>query len=140
MGQIREVNVPDIGDFTDIEIIEVQVAAGDQVSAEDPLITLESDKAAMDVPAPANGTVVEVHVSVGDRVSEGSPIVRLEVADEAVDVGTPAPTDDMATKLTASAASAGTYDGSVDFETQLVVLGSGPGGYTAAFRAADLGL
>ena len=82
MGQLREVNVPDIGDFTDIEIIEVQVAVGDRVSAEDPLITLESDKAAMDVPAPADGTVVEVHVSLGDRVSEGSPIVKLEVADE----------------------------------------------------------
>jgi dihydrolipoamide dehydrogenase len=140
MGQLREVNVPDIGDFTDIEIIEVQVAVGDRVSAEDPLITLESDKAAMDVPAPADGTVVEVHVSLGDRVSEGSPIVKLEVADEAAEADAPAPDVKTEDKVAASSIPAGDYDGNVDMETQLVVLGSGPGGYTAAFRAADLGL
>ena len=140
MGQLREVNVPDIGDFTDIEIIEVQVAVGDRVSAEDPLITLESDKAAMDVPAPADGTVVEVHVSLGDRVSEGSPIVKLEVADEAAEADAPAPDVKTEDKVAASSILAGDYDGNVDMETQLVVLGSGPGGYTAAFRAADLGL
>jgi dihydrolipoamide dehydrogenase len=140
VAQLREVSVPDIGDFTEVEIIEVQVAAGDQVSAEDPLITLESDKAAMDVPSPADGTIVEVHVAPGDRVSEGSLIVKLEVADEAVEAEAPAPTADSADKPALSSIPAGDYDGPVDMQTQVVVLGSGPGGYTAAFRAADLGL
>ena len=82
----QEVLVPDIGDFTDVEIVEVMVAAGDEVSAEDSLITLETDKAAMDVPAPASGKILEMAVSTGDKVSEGSLILVLEAAgDEASD-------------------------------------------------------
>ena len=79
MAEIREVLVPDIGDFADVPVIEVLVSPGDSVAAEDPLVTLESDKATMDVPAPFGGTVAEIEVSVGDTVSEGSPILTLEV-------------------------------------------------------------
>ncbi|HHQ14527.1 MAG TPA: dihydrolipoyl dehydrogenase, partial [Chromatiales bacterium] len=144
MSDIIEVKVPDIGDFADVEIIEVQVSPGDTVAPEDPLITLESDKAAMEVPAPVGGRVAEVLVKVGDRVSEGSLIARLEV-DAAGDSQTEgAPADSSADKGAAAPASAPVpaagYDGKVDREADLLVLGAGPGGYTAAFRAADLGL
>ena len=79
MSQLLEVTVPDIGEFSEVEIIEVHVKAGDKLAAEDPLITLESDKAAMEVPSPAAGTVEEVSVALGDKVSEGSLILRLAV-------------------------------------------------------------
>ena len=145
MSRIIEVAVPDIGEFSGVEIIEVHVAAGSQVAAEDPLITLESDKAAMEVPSPAAGTVEDVAVTLGDKVSEGALILRLAVEDVAESGG------HADAKATAAAASvetpsepaiiaSGDYDGAVDFETELLVLGSGPGGYTAAFRAADLGI
>jgi len=140
MSQLREVSVPDIGDFTDVEIIEVHVSTGDAVSAEDPLITLETEKAAMEVPSPAAGMITEVNVMVGDKVSEGSPIVKLEVADDVAVPEAPAPAGDTVAMAAASNIPAGDYAGHVDIETQVVVLGSGPGGYTAAFRAADLGL
>ena len=77
MSEITKVTVPDIGDFNDVEIIEVLVAEGDSVEAEQPLITLESDKASMDVPSPAAGVVQALHVKLGDRVSEGSPVLDL---------------------------------------------------------------
>jgi pyruvate/2-oxoglutarate dehydrogenase complex dihydrolipoamide acyltransferase (E2) component len=86
-----EVKVPDIGDFGDVPVIEVFVRAGDTVGAEDPLVTLESDKATMDVPSPSAGVVKEVRVKLGDRVSEGSPIVLLEAAGVVADAA-PAPT------------------------------------------------
>ena len=145
MSQSLEVTVPDIGDFTDVEIIEIHVRVGDSVSVEDPLITLETEKAAMEVPSPAAGTIAAVHVSVGDKVSEGSPIVQLETAakepePEAPDSQAHAAEGDTQTEAVANAIPAGDYDGQVDLEMQVVVLGSGPGGYTAAFRAADLGL
>jgi len=79
----QEVKVPDIGDFDGVEIVEVMVAVGDEVSAEDSLITLETDKAAMDVPAPAAGKIVEMAVKLGDKVSEGSLILVLEAAEAA---------------------------------------------------------
>ena len=79
MAEIREVLVPDIGDFADVPVIEVLVSPGDTVAPEDPLVTLESAKATMDVPAPFGGTVAEIRVSVGDTVSEGSPILALQV-------------------------------------------------------------
>src|SRR3984893_4445299 len=79
MGEIAQVSVPDIGDFTDVPIIEIQVKPGDRVKAEDPLITLESDKASMEVPSPAAGTVTTVAVKLGDKVSEGTPILTLEI-------------------------------------------------------------
>ncbi len=152
MTDVVEVKVPDIGEFTDVEIIEVHVSAGDTVAAEDTLITLESDKAAMDVPSSAAGKVVEVAVAEGDTVSEGSLIVKLEAEaaasadDAAADTTADAPADSAATAAPESAAPAaaavpaGGYDGKVDVETGVLVLGAGPGGYTAAFRAADLGL
>jgi dihydrolipoamide dehydrogenase len=118
---VTEVRVPDIGDFADVPIIEILVAPGDTVAPEDPLVTLESDKATMDIPAPAAGTVGTLAVAVGDRVSEGHLILTLE----------PASGDGAAP---AAAPSEG------ERRVDVVVLGSGPGGYTAAFRAADLGL
>src|SRR3954452_12241847 len=117
-----DVKVPDIGDFTDVPVIEILVEVGQEVAEEDPLVTLESDKATMDVPAPQAGVVRELKVAIGDKVSEGSPIIVLEPA--ATDGGPPP--------------AASEPEGERD--AQVVVLGGGPGGYTAAFRAADLGL
>ncbi|HSK38581.1 MAG TPA: dihydrolipoyl dehydrogenase [Arenibaculum sp.] len=134
-----EIRIPDIGDFKDIPVIEIHVAAGTTVAAEDPLITLESDKATMEVPSPQAGTVHEVRIKTGDRVSQGDLILLLEAeGTDAVapkerireDVGTvPTPTP------TPQAASAEPGD----LHAEVLVLGAGPGGYTAAFRAADLG-
>jgi dihydrolipoamide dehydrogenase len=130
-----EVTVPDIGDFRDVPVIEVHVAPGDQVAAEDPLVTLESDKATMDVPAPAAGTVAAVRVGVGDPVSEGTIILELETGQRTV-VEAPAP----AAARAATAAPAPTRDGERgELHAEVLVLGAGPGGYSAAFRAADLG-
>jgi pyruvate dehydrogenase E2 component (dihydrolipoamide acetyltransferase) len=92
MGEIRDVLVPDIGDFADVPVIEVLVSPGDSVAPEDPLVTLESDKATMDVPAPFGGTVAEIRVSVGDTVSEGSPILTLEVGADGASAQAPAAT------------------------------------------------
>jgi dihydrolipoamide dehydrogenase len=125
-----EIRVPDIGDFTDVPVIEIHVAAGDAIAVEDPLVTLESDKATMDVPAPIAGTVTQLRVAIGDRVSEGSVLMTLETS---ADGASPAEASVQSEPPPPPAA-----DGSRDF--QVVVLGSGPGGYTAAFRAADLGL
>jgi dihydrolipoamide dehydrogenase len=135
--------VPDLGEFSDVEIIELHVSAGDTVAAEDPLITLESDKAAMEVPAPAAGRIAEVLVAVGDRVSTGTPIAKLEAATggaEAPDAPADEPASPQPQAAATAPAAAGDYAGSVDHRTGVLVLGSGPGGYTAAFRAADLGL
>jgi dihydrolipoamide dehydrogenase len=128
---VTEVRVPDIGDFTDVPVIEIHVSAGDEVAVEDPLVTLESDKATMDVPAPFAGVVKQLSVKIGDRVSEGSVLLTLETdgagpGDAAVTAEAPAPPPLSP-------------DGG-DHDAQLVVIGGGPGGYTAAFRAADLGL
>jgi dihydrolipoyl dehydrogenase len=142
-----EVKVPDIGDFKDIPIIEVFVKAGDVVAAEDSLISLESDKATMDVPAPAAGTVKEVRVKLGDKVSEGSLILLLETAGAAkaapaaaAPSATPPAPPKPAPAAAAPVPGAATYSGKADIECEMLVLGSGPGGYSAAFRAADLGL
>jgi dihydrolipoamide dehydrogenase len=139
MADLVEVKVPDIGDFSDVPIIEVLVSPGDPVAPEDPLITLESDKATMDVPAPQAGTVAELKVAVGDTVSEGTLILLLDASGVA---GEPvaAPGEDGSAPAPAPAATAPTSGGDVDVRAQVVVIGGGPGGYTAAFRAADLGL
>jgi dihydrolipoamide dehydrogenase len=138
-----EVRVPDIGDFDDVPVIEILVSVGDSVGVEDPLVTLESDKATMDVPAPFAGVVSELTVSVGDRVSEGSLLLKLEGSGDGAGPSEAAGEDAGAEAEVVHEPEpprtppAGT-DGERDF--QVVVLGSGPGGYTAAFRAADLGL
>jgi dihydrolipoamide dehydrogenase len=153
MSNIIEIKVPDIGDFKNIPVIEVLVKPGDSVKKEDPLVTLESDKATMDVPAPQGGVVKEVRIKKGDKVSEGSLILTLEAGDGAgaspaakvtaaasapqpaakapadVRPATPPP---AATPLTPYAGPKG------DLHAEVLVLGAGPGGYTAAFRAADL--
>jgi len=145
-----DVKVPDIGDFKDVPVIEVFVKPGDTVKAEDSLVTLESDKATMDVPAPAAGVVRELKVKVGDRVSEGSPILTLEAAAagaKAAPVSEPPPPAAAAAPRPAPAPAAGppvpgaaTYTGAADIECEMLVLGAGPGGYSAAFRSADLGM
>ncbi len=134
-----EVKVPDIGDFQDVPIIEVLVKPGDTIEPEDPLITLESDKATMEVPAPQAGTVVEIKVAVGDKVSEGTSILTLEPAEGA----SASPATEPAAAPTAPSAStraAATHSGGADITCEMMVLGAGPGGYSAAFRSADLGL
>jgi dihydrolipoamide dehydrogenase len=167
-----EMRLPDIGDFSDVPVIEVHVAPGDQIAAEDPVVTLESDKATMDVPATEGGVVTEVRVSVGDTVSEGDVILVFEPA--GAGAGAPAPAgDQQAAEAEAMAAGpdqagygspsgvfaapdegptqagAATPDSAPrpappsgrpsDTEAEVLVLGAGPGGYSAAFRAADLG-
>src|SRR4051794_3961342 len=140
-----EVKVPDIGDFDDVPVIEILVEPGQEVQAEDPLITLESDKANMDVPAPEAGTVGELLVKVGDKVSKGTPILTLKgpvpLETESPDGAKAAvSSEDKGTGPLGSGASEDKGTGPLGSGADVVVLGSGIGGYTAAFRAADLGL
>ncbi len=132
-----EIRVPDIGDFKDVPVIEVQVKPGDVVKAEDPLVTLESDKATLEVPAPQGGRIASLHIKVGDRVSQGSLIVSLEDAGGVTAATAPASAPPSAPAAPAPQAKAAT--GKADLHAEVLVLGAGPGGYTAAFRAADLG-
>jgi dihydrolipoamide dehydrogenase len=127
-----EVAVPDIGDFDAVPVIEVHVSAGDTVAVDDPLITLESDKATMDVPAPAAGTVVAVKVKVGDTVSMEHPILELRTSEAP-------PADEQAAAPAPSPVARPPVSERGDVHGEILVLGAGPGGYTAAFRAADLG-
>jgi len=142
---IQTINVPDIGDFHDIPVIEVLVKPGDEVVKEQALIVLESDKATMEVPSDVNGKVVSINIKIGDKVSLGTPILTVEVSDSAVSK----PQESAPVKAEASlvtpvvpvvAPVVGSFSGKVDHQCQLLVLGSGPGGYSAAFRGADLGL
>ncbi|MEL6478893.1 MAG: dihydrolipoyl dehydrogenase [Pseudomonadota bacterium] len=136
-----EVTVPDIGDFSDVPVITVFVLPGDEVAAEDPLIELESDKATMEVPAPEGGKVVEIKVAEGDTVSEGSLILTMETAAAAAPAPKAEAPKSNGTAAPAPAPAPVAFDGKKgDVHAKLVVLGSGPGGYTAAFRAADLGV
>jgi len=148
MSQRVEIKVPDIGDFKDVDVIEILVKPGDRVENEASLITLESDKASMEIPSPRAGVVRELRVKVGDKVAEGTVIVELEVDAAGEDIvpkaaaaadgkgavgsGTPARGAEPAPAITSTV-------GDVDIHAEVVVLGGGPGGYTAAFRAADLG-
>ena len=132
-----DVKVPDIGDFKDVPVVTVLVSVGDTVSAEDPLIELESDKATMEVPSPAAGKITEIKVAEGDKVSEGTVIMVLESADAKAEDAPKAA--DAAPVAPQTVAATGTASGKGDVDAEVVVLGSGPGGYTAAFRAADLG-
>jgi dihydrolipoamide dehydrogenase len=129
------VEVPDLGDFADVPVIEVLVAVGDRVEVEDPLIVLESDKATMEIPAPAAGVVEALLVGVGDAVSQGTAIAEL-----GIDGAAPAVQEPAAQEPAAQEPVAPSTDGAPGDRVDVVVLGAGPGGYTAAFRAADLGL
>jgi dihydrolipoyl dehydrogenase len=150
MARLIEVKVPDIGDFKDVEVIEVLVKPGDAVEKEQSLISLESDKATMEIPSPEAGVVKSVDVKLGDKVSQGSLILKMQGGEgEAPQAQAPKAEPALAAvpqpaapppAAPAQAPSAATYSGKADLECDLVVLGSGPGGYSAAFRAADLGL
>ena len=152
MSQLIELKVPDIGDFPEVPVIEVFIKPGDVIKVDDALVTLESDKATMDVPASAAGVVKEVLVNLGDKIGEGTVVARIEATEtasasvasapaSAPTPATPTPHSAAATSpATAAPTPATSYTGAVDVECDLLVLGGGPGGYSAAFRAADLGL
>ncbi|WP_019556515.1 dihydrolipoyl dehydrogenase [Thiomicrorhabdus arctica] len=152
MTKIVDIIVPDIGDFAEVDVIEVLVSAGEEVAQDDSLLTLESDKATMEIPAPFAGKIISMSVEVGDKVKEGSIIGTIEIANtetvaanvEASVAATAEPTVAEAPKAEApkteapkAVAAADLPD--ADMQCELLVLGSGPGGYTAAFRASDLG-
>jgi dihydrolipoamide dehydrogenase len=139
MSETVTIHVPDIGDFAEVEVIEVLVGVGDSVSEEQSLITLESDKASMEVPSPRAGKVTALKIMVGDRVSEGVAILELEPAAAAEKVAEAPAANDSPPSAPAPQAAAPS-GAAADHDCQVLVLGAGPGGYTAAFRAADLGL
>ncbi|HEY8068685.1 MAG TPA: dihydrolipoyl dehydrogenase [Burkholderiales bacterium] len=129
MAGIIEVKVPDIGDFKDVEVIEVLVKPGDTVAKEQSLVSLESDKASMEIPSPQAGVVKELVVKLGDKVSQGSVILKLESGEQK-----------KSPEQKPKPEAAQPVQNSSGFDCDMLVLGSGPGGYSAAFRAADLGL
>src|SRR5688572_29361039 len=147
-----EVKVPDIGDFKDVAVIELLVKPGDRVAVDQSLVTVESDKASMEIPSSAAGVVKELRVKLGDKVNQGSPLVALEGESAAAPALAPAATAPApspasgaapaqpAASTTPSTPVAARHSGGVDLECDLLVLGGGPGGYSAAFRAADLGM
>ncbi|WP_028455497.1 dihydrolipoyl dehydrogenase [Chitinilyticum litopenaei] len=148
MSNLIELKVPDIGGHENVDIIEVFVNVGDTVAVEDSLITLETDKATMEVPASHAGVIKELKVKVGDKISEGGVIALVEAAGAAEAKPAAAAPAPAAAPVAAPAAPAapqvapvaGSYSGAVDLEVDMLVLGAGPGGYSAAFRAADLGM
>jgi dihydrolipoamide dehydrogenase len=148
MTGIVEVKVPDIGDFKDIAVIELLVKPGDTIQAEQSLVTVESDKASMEIPSSHAGVVKELKVNLGDKVSEGSVLAVLEstagtaASTPAVATGSPPPETSASggRDERSRAAPAASYAGGADVECDMLVLGAGPGGYSAAFRAADLGM
>ena len=148
-----EVKVPDIGDFDEVAVIELLVKAGDTVKVEQSLVTVESDKASMEIPSTHAGVVKELKVKLGDKVKQGSVLLVLEAAaagagdskqpvDQGKTAAAPAPAVAAApaAKPAVAAGPASSYSGGADLECDMLVLGAGPGGYSAAFRAADLGL
>jgi dihydrolipoamide dehydrogenase len=146
-----EVKVPDIGDFKDVDVIEVNIKPGDVIEKEQSLLTLESDKASMEVPSDMAGTVKEVRIKAGDKVSQGTVIALVDAqqgegaakpaASTAAPASAPAPAREQPSRAQPAAApQAGSYAGAADIECDTVVLGAGPGGYSAAFRSADLGM
>lgn len=141
---VIEIKVPDIGDFKDVGVIEVLVKPGEAVKAEQSLITVESDKASMEIPSSAAGVVKELKVKVGDTVNQGSVILTLDAEGAAAAAPAPAPAAPApaapAPAAAAPAPVAASYGGGADLECDMLVLGAGPGGYSAAFRAADLGM
>ena len=143
MSQLIEVKVPDIGDFDEVPIIDLFVKVGDSIKVDDAIVTLESDKATMDVPSSAAGVVKEVLVKLGDKVKEGVLLIRVEASAGAA-ASAPAAAKPAAAPAVPPASTfvpaVGSYSGPVDLETEMLVLGAGPGGYSAAFRSADLGM
>ena len=148
-----DIKVPDIGDFKDVAVIEVLVKPGDTIKAEQSLITVESDKASMEIPSSHAGVVKELKVKLGDKVNEGTVVLSLEAAGAGAapvaaapalaavaSAATAAPTPASAASAPVAAPTAASFAGSADLDCDLLVLGAGPGGYSAAFRAADLGL
>ncbi|HSW06025.1 dihydrolipoyl dehydrogenase [Aquabacterium sp.] len=143
MTQLIEVKVPDIGDFKDVAIIELLVKPGEVIAVETALIMVESDKASMEIPSTHAGTVKELKVKLGDKVSEGSVILVVEAAGAAAAAPSPAPAAAAAAPAPVAAVpapTAGSFTGKADVECEVLVLGAGPGGYSAAFRSADLGM
>jgi dihydrolipoamide dehydrogenase len=148
MAQLVEVKVPDIGDFKDVAVIELMVKGGEVIAVDTGLIMVESDKASMEIPSTHAGTVNEIKVKVGDKVSEGSVVLVVEAASATAAASAPAPAAPAQAHAPAPAAApaaapvpgAATYSGKADVECELLVLGAGPGGYSAAFRSADLGM
>jgi len=141
MSQLIEVKVPDIGDFSEVPVIDLFVKVGDSIKVDDAIVTLESDKATMDVPSTVTGVVKEVLVQLGSRVSEGAVLIKVEAGAAAaaapISASIPAST---ATAAPVVAPTAATHAGGADLECEMLVLGAGPGGYSAAFRSADLGM
>jgi dihydrolipoamide dehydrogenase len=156
MTELTEVRLPDIGDFKDVDVIEVLVKPGDSIQAEDSVITLESDKATMEVPSPHSGLIKDVKVQVGDKVSQGTLILTMEAertkaasAPQGQPAGPaargpeapppPPPREPTGGRAEQPAERAPSKAAEADLHAEVLVLGAGPGGYTAAFRAADLG-
>ena len=141
MANSITVEIPDIGNFDSVDIIEILVKAGDTINKEDPIITVESDKASMDIPSPADGIVAKILIKVGDTVKQGSPIIEVSSTEEKVDQ--PPKENPIAAEKSVAEKSAEKAEvinvHASDLNCDVAVLGSGPGGYTAAFRAADLG-
>src|SRR5688572_21660717 len=133
-----EVKVPDIGDFKEVEVIEVLVKPGDAVTKEQSLVTLESDKATMEIPSPSAGKVLQLKIKVGDKVSKGSLLLTLESQEASRAEAPAAKAPPKAPEAPKSASPI--PSGGADIECDMLVLGAGPGGYSAAFRAADLGM
>jgi len=143
MATLVEVKVPDIGDFKDVAIIELMVKPGEVIAVETALIMVESDKASMEIPSTHAGTVKELKVKLGDKVSEGSVILVIEAAGAAASTPAPAPAPTAAAAAPVAAKPApvaGSFAGKADVECEVLVLGAGPGGYSAAFRSADIGM
>jgi dihydrolipoamide dehydrogenase len=151
MTAVTEVKVPDIGDFESVSVIEVLVKPGDTVKLEQSLVTVESDKASMEIPSTHAGVVKELRVKVGDKVAEGTVLLTVEASGAAAasaPAAAPADTPALAPPPQPSPSGggsqqpipAGSYSGGVDLECDVLVLGAGPGGYSAAFRAADIGM
>jgi dihydrolipoamide dehydrogenase len=141
MANPVEVKVPDIGDFKDVAVIEVLVKPGEVIALDTSLVTVESDKASMEIPSSHAGTIKELKVRLGDKVSEGSVILVLDAAGAAAPA--PAPKASAAAAAPASptpAPAASSFSGKADIECEMLVLGAGPGGYSAAFRSADIGM
>lgn len=160
MSEVIEIKVPDMGDFDNVPVIEVLVSEGDKVAVDDSILTLESEKATMDIPSPHAGVVKKILVQAGDNVKQGSPIIQLEVSnskprsesnsesnsqtDSSSTNAKSSPQAQEAAKTTNSSNDSSSdrlnNNSDNDYDTELLVLGAGPGGYTAAFRAADLGM